>query len=85
MHWGTFSLAMHAWDQPAEALLKLGPKAGARLVMPRLGEPVEPAHVEKVEAWWRAADAIRSAGARKPELDSPDAITLPKQMPWPLD
>jgi hypothetical protein len=31
VHWGTFSLAMHAWDQPAETLLKLAPKAGARL------------------------------------------------------
>ena len=43
VHWGTFSLAMHAWDQPAETLLELAPKFGARLVMPRLGEPTEPA------------------------------------------
>ena len=28
VHWGTFNLAMHAWDEPAEALLELGPKAG---------------------------------------------------------
>ena len=28
VHWGTFSLAMHAWDEPAETLLALG--AGAR-------------------------------------------------------
>src|SRR5712671_4043523 len=44
VHWGTFSLAMHAWDQPAEALFEQGAKAGANLVMPRLGEAVEPAH-----------------------------------------
>jgi hypothetical protein len=26
VHWGTFSLAMHAWDDPAETLLQVGPK-----------------------------------------------------------
>jgi L-ascorbate metabolism protein UlaG (beta-lactamase superfamily) len=81
VHWGTFSLAMHAWDQPAEALLKLGPKAGAQLVMPRLGEPVEPAHTEDVEPWWRVVDTT----AREPEPDTPAATTLPKAMPWPID
>src|SRR5258706_4396262 len=81
VHWGTFSLAMHAWDEPAETLLELGPKTGARLVMPRLGEPVEPAHAGDVEPWWRAVDAT----AREPELATPVAVTLPKVMPWPLD
>src|SRR2546426_725868 len=79
VHWGTFSLAMHAWDQPAEALLTLGPKAGARLVMPRLGEPVEPAHADGFEPWWRVVDA----SAREP--DAPEATTLPEAVPWPLD
>jgi L-ascorbate metabolism protein UlaG (beta-lactamase superfamily) len=40
VHWGTFSLAMHAWDEPAETLLTLAPKHSAQLVMPRIGEPV---------------------------------------------
>jgi L-ascorbate metabolism protein UlaG (beta-lactamase superfamily) len=81
VHWGTFNLAMHAWDQPAEALLELGPKAGARLMMPRLGEPVEPAHAELLEPWWRVVDKT----AREPEPDAPAATTLPKAMPWPMD
>jgi len=81
VHWGTFSLAMHAWDQPAEALLELGPQAGAQLVMPRLGEPVEPAHAEDVEPWWRLVDTIAPA----PEHDDPVATTLPRAMPWPID
>lgn len=78
VHWGTFSLAMHAWDQPAEVLLELAAKAGTQLAMPRLGEPVEPLHVESVEPWWRVVDAT----AREPE---PAAPTLPKAMPWPID
>jgi L-ascorbate metabolism protein UlaG (beta-lactamase superfamily) len=78
VHWGTFSLAMHAWDQPAEVLLELGPKAGAQLLMPRLGEPVEPAREPRVEPWWRAVDAV-------PQKAAPEAATLPKTVPWPLD
>ena len=85
VHWGTFSLAMHAWDQPVEALLELGPKAGAQLVMPRLGEPVEPAHAEGVEPWWRVVDTAVDTAAPEPEPDTPAATTLPKAMPWPID
>jgi L-ascorbate metabolism protein UlaG (beta-lactamase superfamily) len=81
IHWGTFSLAMHAWDQPAEVLVELGPKAGARLVMPRLGEPVEPAEEKRVEPWWRVVDAT----AQETGPDTPAATTLPKAMPWPID
>src|SRR5467141_799797 len=79
IHWGTFSLAMHAWDQPAEALLELGPKAGAQVIMPRLGESIEPAHAERVEPWWRLVDSLPVES----EADAP--TTLPKAMPWPLD
>ena len=81
VHWGTFSLAMHAWDEPAETLLKLAVKDDVRLVMPRLGEPVEPAHAEAVEPWWRAVDTI--AQAQRPM--TLETTTLPKSMPWPID
>jgi L-ascorbate metabolism protein UlaG (beta-lactamase superfamily) len=85
IHWGTFSLAMHAWDQPAEVLLESGPKAGAQLIMPRLGEAVEPAHAERVGPWWRVVDAAVEKAAQEPEPDTSGAITLPKAMPWPID
>jgi L-ascorbate metabolism protein UlaG (beta-lactamase superfamily) len=80
VHWGTFSLAMHAWDQPAETLLQLAPKTGARLLMPRLGEPVEPAHADGVRPWWRVVDAIERAPQPEPAADK-----LPRAMPWPID
>jgi L-ascorbate metabolism protein UlaG (beta-lactamase superfamily) len=81
VHWGTFSLAMHAWDEPAETLLTLGSKKGAQLMMPRLGEPVEPAHVDRVTPWWRTVDMPR----RNQVAAEPQATTLPEAMPWPLD
>jgi L-ascorbate metabolism protein UlaG (beta-lactamase superfamily) len=51
VHWGTFNLAIHAWDEPAERLLELAPQG---LVMPRLGEVIVPGDVERVLPWWRA-------------------------------
>jgi L-ascorbate metabolism protein UlaG (beta-lactamase superfamily) len=81
IHWGTFSLAMHAWDQPAEVLLEQGGKAGVPLLMPRLGEPVEPAHGRRPEAWWRAVDGIELPAARP----VPEVPRLPRSVSWPLD
>src|ERR1700685_898178 len=71
-HWGTFNLAMHAWDQPAEELLRHGEKAGAQLVMPRLGEAIEPEHAARAQAWWRGVDTT----AQPPHPDAP--TTPPK-------
>jgi hypothetical protein len=81
VHWGTFALSTHDWDQHAEVLLTLAPKKGAQLVMPRLGEPVEPAHAHEVMPWWRAVDVQEH---RQPPSETP-AMTLPKAMPWPFD
>jgi len=86
VHWGTFCLAMHAWDQPVDRLLELAPKSNAQLLMPRLGEPVEPAHAGDVTTWWRGVDSV--ALKAEPEMDEPkinESISLPKSMPWPLD
>jgi L-ascorbate metabolism protein UlaG (beta-lactamase superfamily) len=83
VHWGTFSLAMHAWDDPAETLLALGPQRGVPLVMPRLGEAVEPAHVERVSPWWRAVD--RHAHAHRVPVTKPSEDVVPKNVPWPMD
>lgn len=83
VHWGTFSLAMHAWDEPAETLLALGSRRGVQLVMPRLGEPVEPARAERATPWWRAVD--RPGGRQAPVASPRTGTRLPRSMPWPLD
>ena len=58
VHWGTFDLAIHDWDQPAERLVELAPTRGVHLVMPKLGAPIEPSRVEGVEPWWREVSAL---------------------------
>jgi L-ascorbate metabolism protein UlaG (beta-lactamase superfamily) len=58
IHWGTFDLGLHPWDEPAETLLALAEQAGTRLLTPRLGLPFEPAHVEAPSPWWRGAHAV---------------------------
>lgn len=80
VHWGTFSLAMHAWDQPAEALVRAAPTLDVPLLMPRLGQAVEPARADSkvADAWWRGVD-------RSAEIVPAAPQTLPKSAPWPLD
>ena len=84
VHWGTFALALHDWDAPAETLLALAPAQGVQLVMPRLGDPVEPSRAELVTPWWRAVDARRRGQPAGP-AEAPAPMTLPKAMPWPVD
>ena len=81
VHWCTFSLSTHAWDEPAATLFELAPAHSGQLNMARLGEAVEPAHAECVTPWWRAVDAV----AVKAPAAEPVAETLPTSLPWPLD
>ena len=60
VHWGTFNLALHAWDEPAETLR--AEAGGRRIVTPGLGRVVELAHFEGATPWWREVSAERSRG-----------------------
>lgn len=53
IHWGTFDLALHSWEEPAETLLGLAGAAGVRVITPPLGRPVEPTLVADPTPWWR--------------------------------
>jgi len=64
IHWGTFALALHDWDEPAETLLARAPAHQATLLMPRLGEPVQPAQAEPPQPWWRVARAAEGESCR---------------------
>ncbi|WP_254063384.1 MBL fold metallo-hydrolase [Rhodanobacter sp. L36] len=53
VHWGTFDLAMHRWDEPAERIRALAAEQGVQLVQPRPGETITPDSTLR-SPWWRA-------------------------------
>jgi L-ascorbate metabolism protein UlaG (beta-lactamase superfamily) len=81
IHWGTFALGMHAWDQPPERLLKLADESGISLFLPQLGEAAEPSRTERVNPWWRQNSGKRG-NAKPPDESDPIAA---KFMSLPLD
>ena len=54
IHWGTFNLAFHSWDEPPERLLVAAERQGVQVVIPRPGQQVEPVALPEPESWWRA-------------------------------
>ena len=53
VHWGTFNLGLHAWNEPAETLVTLAAAKRQRVITPRIGAAIEPSRVEGVTPWWR--------------------------------
>ncbi|MCW3122971.1 MAG: hypothetical protein JWQ38_2463 [Flavipsychrobacter sp.] len=51
IHWGTFNLAFHPWDEPIELLQKIAEQKNITLFVPKPGAPTEVtgAHNSK---WW---------------------------------
>jgi L-ascorbate metabolism protein UlaG (beta-lactamase superfamily) len=52
IHWGTFNLALHAWKEPIETLLKTAADKGIRLFAPRPGDPVTVTGEQYINRWW---------------------------------
>jgi L-ascorbate metabolism protein UlaG (beta-lactamase superfamily) len=83
VHWGTFNLAMHDWDEPAERLLQLG--RAAPLLMPSLGGAVEPKRAGRLAPWWRSS-AAPSESSTEQALPEPEPEPDPNApIAWPLD
>jgi hypothetical protein len=53
VHWSTFDLGLHPWEEPAETLYAAHGKHDVRLITPRLGRPIELSRVEGPDPWWR--------------------------------
>jgi L-ascorbate metabolism protein UlaG (beta-lactamase superfamily) len=53
VHWATFNLAFHGWNEPAARTLAAAAQVGAKVTVPRPGQMVEPARPPQFEEWWR--------------------------------
>jgi L-ascorbate metabolism protein UlaG (beta-lactamase superfamily) len=70
VHWGTFDLALHPWDEPAETLLALA--GDRRVITPSLGRVFEPSALAGPTPWWRTLDLDdQEADGRDPLLARP--------------
>ena len=53
VHWATFNLSYHAWDEPIVRTLAAAQAKGVNVVTPRPGEPVEWGQPFENRAWYR--------------------------------
>lgn len=53
-HWGTFSLAFHAWTEPVERLIREADKQGVPLFIPAPGETSTVEEENYNTRWWEA-------------------------------
>lgn len=54
VHWGTFNLAYHGWDEPIRRLVKAAEAAGVQVTTPRPGERVVVGGEVPSVHWWEA-------------------------------
>ena len=53
VHWATFNLGFHAWNDPVERALAAAAAMHITLYVPRPGELVEPRAIPVQTRWWR--------------------------------
>jgi L-ascorbate metabolism protein UlaG (beta-lactamase superfamily) len=54
VHWSTFNLAYHDWDEPVRRAVAEADRVGIQLVTPRLGEWVDADRPFASTRWWEA-------------------------------
>jgi hypothetical protein len=54
VHWGTFNLAFHDWDEPIRRTLAAARANQAEVLTPRPGEMVDADQPFAGTAWWEA-------------------------------
>jgi L-ascorbate metabolism protein UlaG (beta-lactamase superfamily) len=58
VHWGTFDLALHAWSEPMDELLRESAQQDVPILTPGVGEKVTLTSFAS-HHWWQPADSLR--------------------------
>ena len=52
VHWGKFTLAMHAWNDPVKRVLVEAKNLSVNVITPKIGELVNLGSIYKGDEWW---------------------------------
>jgi len=52
VHWGKFTLAMHAWNDPVKRVLDKAKKLNMKVLTPKIGQPLVLDDSFRSESWW---------------------------------
>jgi hypothetical protein len=52
VHWGTFDLALHDWDEPIDSTVAVAARHGVNMLTPMLGEKVDIDRPYQCGNWW---------------------------------
>jgi L-ascorbate metabolism protein UlaG (beta-lactamase superfamily) len=52
VHWGKFTLSMHAWDEPVKRILQKAAELNMPVHTPKIGEPVAITSFRSSTKWW---------------------------------
>ena len=52
VHWATFNLAIHDWDEPIKRAIRAAQANNSTLLTPKVGQPVFSDQAFNNEQWW---------------------------------
>jgi len=55
VHWLTFDLALHPWQEPVVQAVETGAGLGAEVITPQLGQLIDLGGRVSTEHWWEQA------------------------------
>ena len=52
VHWGKFTLALHAWDEPIKRILDKAKELNMKVLTPKIGQPLVLDDSFQTQNWW---------------------------------